>query len=77
MNQNDQKNLRFLLSRSPAQLREWYNTVSEEDLRYASELMEQYAWYLEDQIQELAIESKLSQVPWTEAQSVISMIKGQ
>ena len=77
MNQYDLDNIRFLLNRTPDQLREWYNSVSDEDLRYANEIMEQYAWYIEDQIQELTVESRLSQKPWTESQSVIAMIKGQ
>lgn len=77
MNQHDLDNIRFLLNRTPDQLREWYNSVSDEDLRYANEIMEQYAWYIEDQIQELTVESRLSQKLWTESQSVIAMIKGQ
>jgi hypothetical protein len=77
VNQHDLDNIRFLLNRTPDQLREWYNSVSDEDLRYANEIMEQYAWYIEDQIQELTVESRLSQKLWTESQSVIAMIKGQ
>lgn len=75
MNQTDQHNLRFLLSCDKEQLRHWYNTASEEDLRYASELMDRYAHYLEWEIQAQRIEKEILAMPvLTEAQAVIAMV---
>ena len=39
MNPHDKKNLEFLMSVSPEVLRDWYNTVSQEDVDYAMELL--------------------------------------
>lgn len=39
MNPHDQKNLEFLMSITPEILRDWYNTVSQEDVDYAMELL--------------------------------------
>lgn len=77
MDQYDRANLKFLLSCDSQQLREWYNKVSDEDLRYASSLMERYAEYLEFEIQAQRIESKLQSMPvLLEAQAVIAAIRG-
>lgn len=77
MDQHDQDNLRFLLSCSPNQLKQWYNTASDEDLLYASELMDRYAIYLEYEIRADKIERKLATMPvLTEAQAVIAAIRG-
>lgn len=77
MNQNDQANLRFLLSRSPDQLREWYDTVGDDDLRYASELMERYATLLEFEVRATEIELQIESMPvLTEAQAVIAAVRG-
>lgn len=77
MDQYDRANLKFLLSCDSRQLREWYNTVSDEDLIYASNLMERYAEYLEYEIQAQRVESKLQSMPvLLEAQAVIAAIRG-
>lgn len=39
MTSHDYQNLRFLLDSSPEQLHEWYKTVSEDDIKYASALL--------------------------------------
>lgn len=77
MNDYDQKNLRFLLSRSPEQLRDWYNSVGDDDLLYAWQLMERYGQFLELEMQCQAIEQQLEAMPvLTEAQAVIAMVRG-
>ena len=42
MNQHDKDNLRFLLSASPDSLREWYESVGQDDHEYAMELIQTY-----------------------------------
>lgn len=77
MDQFDQANLKFLLNCNSQQLREWYNTVSDDDLRYASELMERYADFLETEVRAQRIELELQSMPvMVEAQAVIAMIRG-
>ena len=39
MNAHDTKNLMFLMNMTPAQLKQWYSEVSEDDRRYAEELI--------------------------------------
>jgi hypothetical protein len=39
MNNHDRANLEFMLSASKETLAEWYNTLSEDDLAYAQELL--------------------------------------
>ena len=76
MNQRDKENLKFLLSSSPEQLREWYNQVSDEDLIYASDLMDRYAAYLEWEIKSQLIERELAAMTvLTEAQAVIAAVR--
>ena len=77
MDQFDQANLKFLLNCNSQQLREWYNTVSDDDLHYASELMERYADFLETEVRAQRIELELQSMPvMVEAQAVIAMIRG-
>ena len=76
MNQRDKENLKFLLSSSPERLREWYNQVSDEDLLYASDLMDRYAAYLEWEIKSQLIERELAAMTvLTEAQAVIAAVR--
>lgn len=42
MNQHDKENLHFLLSASPEVLKDWYESVEEDDHIYASELLAAY-----------------------------------
>lgn len=54
MNDYDRENLTFLLTSTPEELREWYNTVDENDHEYASELMLRYS-------EELAVHAALNE----------------
>lgn len=77
MDRHDRDNLRFLLSCSPKQLKQWYNTASDEDLLYAGEILDRYAIYLEYEIRAEKIEQELATMPvLTEAQAVIAAIRG-
>lgn len=40
MTPHDYQNLRFLLNSTPTQLKRWYATVSDDDMKYASALLE-------------------------------------
>lgn len=51
MNDYDWENLQFLLNASEDTLRDWYSSVSADDIQYASELLAQHS-------EELAIKSK-------------------
>ncbi len=43
MNNYDRENLEFLLNATPELLANWYDTVSDDDKEYASELLAQYS----------------------------------
>ena len=76
MDQHDVENIRFLLSRTPEQLREWYNSVSDEDLLYASLILENYADFLRQENITLEIERQIEQMPvLIEAQAVIAAVR--
>lgn len=77
MNQRDLDNVRFLIDCTPEQLRNWYDSVSEADLIYASLIMENYASLLETEIKFQNIEQQIAAMPvMTEAQAVIAMVRG-
>lgn len=77
MNQRDLDNVRFLINCTPEQLRNWYDSVSEADLIYASLIMENYATLLETEIKFQNIEQQIAAMPvMTEAQAVIAMVRG-
>lgn len=77
MNQRDIDNVRFLINCTPEQLRNWYDSVSEADLIYASLIMENYASLLETEIKFQNIEQQIAAMPvMTEAQAVIAMVRG-
>ena len=42
MAQHDTDNLKFLLSLSPVALKQWYEQASQDDIEYASELLDNY-----------------------------------
>jgi len=76
MDQDDVKNLHFLLSRTPDQLRAWYDSVSDEDLFYASIILDRYADFLRDETLRLNIERQIEQMPvLTQAQAVIAAVR--
>jgi hypothetical protein len=41
MNKHDTDNLQFILSLNEIQLAEWYDSLSDDDIEYASELMQE------------------------------------
>lgn len=43
MTDYDRDNLFFLLNADEETLKDWYNTVDEDDIEYASELMSEYS----------------------------------
>lgn len=43
MTDYDRDNLYFLLNADEETLKDWYNTVDEDDIEYASELMTEYS----------------------------------
>ena len=64
MSQRDKENLVFLMSLSPAGLRDWFTQASEDDINYAEELIAQ--------AQILAIDARVAQMPqYAEAQEVL------
>lgn len=76
MNPHDLDNLRFLLSANKQQLQQWYNTVSNDDLRYANELLDRYSTYLKWEILSQRIEKEIAAMPvLTAAQAVIAMVR--
>lgn len=76
MNQHDQDNLRFLLNCSPTQLKKWYQTADDNDLLYASELLERYGVLLDFEIMSSKVEKQLAAMPvLTEAQAVIAAVR--
>ena len=77
MNQRDLANIRFLLACTPDQLKDWYNSVSEDGLVYASLIMEHYAALLETEVEFAEIDKQIEAMPvMTEAQAVIAMVRG-
>jgi len=48
MNQHDKDNLNFLLSSSEEVLKDWYNSVEEDDHIYAQELLQAYSLELQE-----------------------------
>lgn len=48
MDKQDRDNLDFLLNSDPDTLFVWYNTVSQDDLEYAEELLEKYSKELDE-----------------------------
>lgn len=73
----DRKNVKYLLSLTPEQLYHWYQQVDEQDLIYASLIIDQYAAELEDDLFTEQLESAIAAMPiLVEAQAVIAMIRG-
>ncbi len=77
MNDHDRKNVKYLLSLTPSQLFQWYQTVNEQDLIYANLIMDQYAAELQDQLNHERIENAINTMPvLVEAQAVIAAVRG-
>jgi len=78
MTSDDQNLIKFLLSADCQDLNEWYKNTSDEQLIYASYLMEVYGHALEDEIKESMINHQIEQMSTlTEAQAVIAMVRNQ
>jgi len=76
VNYNDRLILKFLLGCSSEDLKKWYDTVSDEVLLYAVELLERYADYLEFEITSSKIEKQLTTMSvLLEAQAVIAAVR--
>lgn len=43
MNDHDRQNLEFLMTAADETLRDWFNSVSPDDIQYASELLAQHS----------------------------------
>lgn len=69
MSENDIINLIFILSASPETILDWWNKVSEDDHKYATELLKTYS-------EILYIETEKIGQPdtWLESQSVLGKI---
>jgi len=52
LSQEDQDNLRFLLTVDKETLQDWFNTVSDEDIEYAVTLLEMFRMELIDEAAE-------------------------
>lgn len=72
MNAYDRNNLQFIMRSSGKTLREWMDTLTPDDLDYASELLDQHGREL-DLRAALLVEPKAGQYP--EAVSLINRIK--
>jgi hypothetical protein len=59
MNDHDKDNLNFLLTASPEVLKDWYESVDEDDHAYAQELMAAYAEELNELQKAKQIENTL------------------
>lgn len=47
MDKHDLENLKFILTRKPSELVEWWDTLSDDDRNYAIELVQSYRKQLE------------------------------
>lgn len=79
MNQRDKENLNFLLNASPETLKDWYESVEEDDHIYAQELLESYRQELaetEDQKYEFEMEKELMKMSnFPEVDAILSKCK--
>lgn len=66
MNDHDKENLNFLLTASPEVLKDWYDSVEEDDHMYAQELLAMYSEEIEQNqaLEELeaGFEAKLAEM---------------
>lgn len=74
MNQNDRNNLEFLLNASEDVLRNWYDTVGEDDHVYAQELLHAYMAEIDELRQAAKIEAELVTHDYAESKEVIQRL---
>lgn len=67
MNARDSDNLNFLLSVSPEVLTDWYLQADEDDLSYATELLET----VNNELHEMAIENELETSDYLAAKLIL------
>lgn len=70
MNKHDRDNLQFLLSADKSTMDQWYQTVSEDDVEYALELLQLYRTELE--LREFDLIDAEAEQDLSQAQSVLS-----
>lgn len=76
MNKHDRDNLEFLLNASSEVIAEWMNTVDEDDVVYAHELLAMAAEELNERARALVVEAELAQMDrYYLAETVISLVK--
>lgn len=74
MNQNDRNNLEFLLNASEDVLRDWYDSVSEDDHVYAHELLNAYMAEIQESSLSVKIEAELLTHDYAESKAVIEKL---
>lgn len=75
-NDEDRKNLIFLIRASEETLKDWYKTCTDDDVAYAQELMHAFALELQDAAIEMRIECELASMgEFSEAIDLISRVK--
>lgn len=77
MNEHDRNNLNFLLNTSFEEFKVWFDTLSQDEQKYACELLAAYERELDAQLEELAIEEALELLDgqYPEAQTLIKSIQ--
>lgn len=70
MNKHDQDNLNFLLAADKTTLDQWYQTVSQDDVEYALELLQMHRSELE--LRELELTDLEAEEDLSQAQSVLA-----
>lgn len=76
MDQTDRDNLHFIMSCDGEQLKNWWETISEENREYAINLVRNYRQWIEQQSSEYLEqqECELADSNWIESQTVIEKI---
>lgn len=76
MNKHDRDNLEYLLSLDAGAFEQWYESMDQDDLDYAQELMAMAAEELREQARALLIEAKMAKMDrYVLAEKVIGMVK--
>lgn len=76
MNKHDRDNLNFLLHLDSDAFEQWYESVSQDDLDYAQEIMAQAALEMREEACALKVEVELAQMNrYALAEQVISLVK--
>lgn len=59
MNEHDRRNLEFLLSADKKTLHDWFNSMPQDDIDYAWELLDAYSREIDNRAQELLLDAQL------------------